>query len=193
MAKNNINKDTYLSLITSGIFDTFNITRKTLYENLDNLINYGKLTMDLGYENVLKPELVYYEEFTKEELINFEKDNYGFYLSNHPVVYYRNKINKAIKIGEIKKYLNRSITTVVLVDRIKETNTKDNLPMAFISGSDEEDLVDIIIFPKVYETIEGIKKGDIIKVDGKVERRKDFNVIASSITNVKEIVWKKQR
>ena len=33
-----------------------------------------------------------------------------------------------------------------------------------------------------------LKKGDIIKVDGRVERRKDFDIIASNIINIKEIV-----
>ena len=60
--------------------------------------------------------------------------------------------------------------------------------MAFISCSDEEKSVDIIVFPKVYETLEEIKKGDIIKVEGKVERKKDYNIIASNIVNIKEIV-----
>jgi DNA polymerase-3 subunit alpha len=188
MVLGSIPKNVYLSLIKSGTLDLFNINRKTLYENVDNLINYGNLVKDLGEENVLKPEIMQSEEFTREELINFEKECFGFYLSNHPVVYYRNKINHSIKLADIKKYFNKNIVCVVLIDKIKEINTKDNLPMAFISGSDEEMSVDIIVFPKVYETLEGLKKGDIIKVEGRVERKRDYNIIASSIINIKEIL-----
>ena len=43
--------------------------------------------------------------------------------------------------------------------------------MAFISGSDEYGKIDIVLFPNVYKTCFGIKKGDIIKVTGRVERR----------------------
>ena len=93
MSLESIPKNVYLSLITSGSLDSFNYNRKTIYDNIDSLINYGNLVKDLGEENVLKPEINNYEEFSKEELINFEKDNFGFYLSNHPVVYYRNKLN----------------------------------------------------------------------------------------------------
>ena len=75
-----------------------------------------------------------------------------------------------------------------MIDRIKEINTKDNLPMAFIEASDEEKTVDIIVFPKIYETLSNLKKGDIIKVEGRVERKKDYNIIASSIVNIKEIL-----
>ncbi len=188
MALESIPKNVYISLIKSGTLDSFELNRKTIYENLDVLINYGNLVKDLGSNNVLEPEIINYPEFTKEELIGFEKECFGFYLSNHPVVYYRSKIKNAIKLVDIKNYFNKNITCVVLVDRIKETKTKDGSSMAFLLGSDEEATVDIIVFPKVYETIEELKKGGIIKVDGKVERKKNYNIIASTITLVKEII-----
>ena len=188
MAMESIPKNVYLSLITSGALDSFGLTRKTIYENLDNLVNYGNLVKDLGSESISKPELNIYDEFNKEELINFEKECFGFYLSNHPVVYYRSKIDNSVKLIDLKKYFNKNITTVLLIDKIKEITTKDNLPMAFVSCSDEEKSVDVIVFPNVYETIPNLKKGDIIKVEGKVERKKDYNIIASNIVNIKEIV-----
>jgi DNA polymerase III alpha subunit len=87
---------------------------------------------------------------------------------------------------DIKNYFNKNITCILLIDRIKEVNTKDNLKMAFIEASDEEQSIDIVVFPKVYENLSNLKKGDIIKVDGKVERKKEYNIIASTITNIKE-------
>ena len=188
MVKASIPKNVYLSLITSGTLDSYGFNRKTIYDNLDNLVNYGNLVKDLGEDNVLKPEITISEEFTKEELINYEKECFGFYLSNHPVVFYRNKIENTIKLIDIKKYFNKNIVTVLLVDRVKEINTKDNNKMAFASCSDEEKTVDVIIFPNVYETISNLKKGDIIKVEGRVERKNDYNIIASTIINVKEII-----
>ena len=188
MVNASIPKNVFISLITSGSLDSFGINRRTIYENVDVLINYGNLVKDLGVDNVLKPEINNYDEFSKEELIAYEKECFGFYLSNHPVVYYRGKLKDTIKLCDIKNYFNKNVTCVLLVDRIKEVMTKDNLKMAFMEASDEELSVDIVVFPKVYETLEEIKKGDIIKVEGRIERKKDYNIIASTIVNIKEIV-----
>ena len=55
------------------------------------------------------------------------------------------------------------------------------LEMAFIKGSDEEEMVEVIVFPKVYNNLSNIKKGDIIKVDGKVEKKASYQIIANAI------------
>lgn len=181
-------KNVHLSLINSGSLDSFNFTRKTIVENLDNLLNYGNLVKDLGSENVLKPEIIHVDEYSREELINSEKECFGFYLSSHPITFYREKITNAILPSEIKKYFNRNVNCVLMVDRIKEITTKQGEKMAFLDCSDEETEISVILFPKVYETIPNLKKSDIIKVDGKVERRNDYNIVASSVVNIKEII-----
>ena len=54
--------------------------------------------------------------------------------------------------------------------------------MAFIYASDEYGMVDLTIFPKVYEKYNDIKVNDIIKFNGVVERRYDkYQVIVSSL------------
>ena len=175
-------------LIDSGCLDSFNYTRKTLYANLDNLINYANLVSDLGIDYVLKPEIIIEDEFDKDILINNEKNSFGFYLSNHPVSFYREKISNTINLADIKKYYNKNISCIVMIDRIKEITTKKGEKMAFLTCSDEETSIDVIVFPKVYENLSNISKNAIIKVDGKVERRSDFQIIANNIVNVKEIV-----
>ena len=187
MVRGNIPKNVIELLIISGSLDSFNYNRKTLITNMDNLINYGNSVKDLGKENVLLPEINIGDEYSKEELILNEKKCFGFYLSNHPVDYYKSKI-KSIDLVDIKKYFNKNITCILMIDRIKEITTKNNQQMAFLTCSDAEMSIDVIIFPKVYENITNLKKNDIIKIDGRVERKKDFNIIANEIVNVKEIL-----
>ena len=188
LASINIPKNIYLSLINSGSLDSFNYTRKTLIDNLDILVNYGNLVNDLGVDSLTKPEIINGEEFSKEELINSEKECFGFYISNHPVIYYRSKINNCVPLVNIKNYYNKNVSVILMVDKIKEIVTKKGDQMAFLTCSDEEMSIDVIIFPKVYESISILKKSDIIKVDGRVERRDTYNIVANNIINVKEIV-----
>ena len=173
-------------LITSGCLDNFGYNRQTLINNMDSLINYGNLCKDLGSDFVLKPEVNISDEFERETLIKQEKECFGFYLTNHPVSFYKNKI-KSINLIDINRYFNKNITCVVMIDKIKEITTKKGEKMAFLSCSDEEASCDITIFPNLYKELLNISKSDIIKVEGRVERRSDYNIIANSIINVKEI------
>ena len=188
MVDASIPKNVYMSLINSGSLDSFGFNRKTITNNLDNLINYGNLVKDLGQDNIEKPEIVTVDEYSKDILINNEKECFGFYLSNHPVVIYREKINNTVSLIDLKNNFNKSVTCVLLVDRIKEILTKSGEKMAFLTCSDDEMTVDVTVFPKVYESIKSIKKGDILKVEGKVERRDDYSLIANNISNVKDIL-----
>ena len=174
-------------LIKSGTLDNFGYNRNTLMNNMESLINYGNLCIKLGKEFVLKPEITDYEEFSKDILINNEKEVFGFYLTNHPVTYYKNKI-KSINLIDIKKYFNKNIVAVVMIDYIREIITKKGDKMAFLDCSDEEGEIDVTVFPNLYQTLSNLKKSDIIIVEGRVERRSDYGIIATSIKIAKENV-----
>ena len=187
MVKNNITINTINLLIDAGCLDSFSYNRHTLRENIDNLMNYGTLVKDLGEENVLKPEIIFYEEIGRDDLIDLEKKSFGFYLTNHPVSFYKNQFDKIMNLSDIKDYFNQLIKTIIMVDKIHEITTKNGEKMAFINGSDEETNGEIVLFPKVYETISSINKGDILIIEGRVEKRNDYQIIATKIKNVKEI------
>ena len=183
---NNINKKAFESLIMAGCFDSFNITRKTLIENLDELINYQELTKDLDQEFVLKPEINNYPEYTSEEIINLEKDLFGFYLSNHPVGNYKAKFDNIISLGEIAKCFNKKVNCIVLVDRIKVIKTKKGEEMAFVSASDEYNQCSFTMFPRTFNLYKDIKSGDIIKVKGTVEKRyDDYQIIVEELEKLR--------
>ena len=182
----NMNKSNLTTLIISGVLDSLGYNRNTLLQNMDNLMKYANLAKDLGKENVLLPEIVLHDELQKEELIENEKKSFGFYLSNHPTNYYKSKIKNVQNLSELAKYFNKNVTVVLMVEKIKEVKTKKGDLMAFIHGSDEDDETDIICFPKLYENLANIHKSDIIIVKGKVEKSRDFQIIANEIMNVRE-------
>lgn len=177
-----INRKVLESLIQAGCFDSFEVTRKTYMENLDAILNYAELVTTLEPEFVLKPELERKEEYTNDELIYMEKDLFGIYLSNHPVTSYQTKYKNIISLDKIPNYFNKIISTIVLVEKARVIQTKKGEDMMFFDGSDEYTKIDFTLFPKIYEKYPFIKVGDIIKIEGRVEKRYDnFQIIVNQV------------
>lgn len=176
--QSSINKKVLTSLILAGCFDSFGYNKRTLIENLDNVINYAELSKNVGLIDVEKPLIDVYEEYSGDELVKIELDVFGFYLSYHPVSKYNNKNNSL----SIPKLFDHNINIVLLIEHIKEITTKKNDVMAFVRANDEYGTVDLILFPTVYKKYNNINVGDIIDVYGKVERRNDkYQIVVSSI------------
>ena len=54
--------------------------------------------------------------------------------------------------------------------------------MLFISGSDEVNTVDLVLFPTVYEKYNNLEKGMILSVFGKVEKRFDkYQIVVNDV------------
>lgn len=171
------------NLIMVGCFDKLGYNRKTLIDNINVIKNYADLA---GYldEEVFKPELSISAEYTDEFIASTELKLFGFYLSNHPIVKYKNRYN-IIPLSRLSNYFDKRIRTVIYAEKVREINTKNNEKMAFITASDEVTSAEMVIFPKLYKTL-NIEHGDILLIDGKVEKRFDkFQVIINSAKKLK--------
>ncbi len=176
----NVNKKILESMIDAGCFDEFGYNKRTLNENLDNLINYANLSHDLYESLILKPEIEIKDEYPKEVLMEREKELFGFYLSEYPTTSYKSKY-KVINLIDIENYFDKTIDLIALVDRIKDVTTKKGDKMAFVNVSDETSNVDLTLFPKIYEDNK-LKRGNIILVRGKVERRLDkYQIVVDKV------------
>ena len=180
-----INKKVISILILAGCFENQGYNRKTLIDNLDIIINYGELLKDVG-EYALMPEILLKDEYTPREIMNIELDLFGHYLKNNPVSIARSKYNNTVMVNDIEKYFNRVVNIVILVDSIREINTKNSQKMAFINGSDELSDMSIVLFPQIYEKC-NVNKNDIIYVTGRVEKR--FNKYQLIASNLKKIIY----
>lgn len=167
----------YKMLINAGSLKEFNYNINTLMNNLDSLINYGNLSIELG-EYALMPEIEVYEELDKDTLRALEINSYGFYISNHPA----SKYNNVTKISNINNYLFKNVYMYVLVEKISIIKTKKGEDMAFIVCSDETGKCDFTIFPKNFYMLQNIEKNDMIKISGTVSKR--YDKVSVIINNV---------
>lgn len=180
----NIGRKLVENLIYAGCFSRFGYNKRTLIENLDDLLNYAELSQSDGIIKIEIPDILEYEEYTKEELIDIEFKIFGFYLMDHPVSKYRGDYN--VTSINIESNFNKIVDLVLQVVSIKEVVTKKNDVMAFIRAGDEYDVVDLTLFSNVYERYNNIKIGNIIKVSGRIEKRFDKYQIVVNDLNVLE-------
>lgn len=178
-----ITKKQLETLILADTFRNFNYNKKTLITNLDSLYNYGELVKALYPSLVLIPDIEIVDEYDNYLLLEQEKELFGFYISNHPATSYKTNTN-AISLENLDKYFDKLVTTIVLVENIKEITTKKGDKMAFVSCSDETGSVDYTFFPKIWNNI-NIKKGNLYKIVGRVEKR--YNQIQIIVNGVEEL------
>lgn len=178
-----VNRKVITSLINAGSI-SFGYNKKTLLENLDNVINYAEIAKDAGMIEIEKPYIEVHEEYSKAELTEMELKTFGFYLTEHPVSKFRE--GYAINSSNITEYFDRNVKIVVMISSIRETTTKNNDVMAFVLGSDEYGDIDLTIFPSTYKRFNSIKVGNVIEVIGKVERRFDRYQVVVNFINVLE-------
>lgn len=170
-------KEKIENLIDSGACDCFKLTRSTMKNNLDLIINYGEISGFLD-DDSLKPEIACVKEYTKQEMLQKELDIYGFYVSNHPVTELKLKYSKTIDVNNVVQYFDKTVELIVCTEKIKEVITKSSSKMSFISGSDETEQIQCVVFPNLYSQIDKINVGDLLYIKGKVEKRYDKYQIA---------------
>lgn len=184
MYSTGINRKVITSLISAGALAIFGYNKRTLIENLDTIINYADIAKDAGMIEVEKPEIEVFPEYSKTELITMELKNIGFYLTEHPVSKYR--LSNTITTINFNSFFDKNINIVVMISKIKETTTKNNDIMAFITGSDEYGEASFTMFPTTYKRFNQIKEGNIISVFGRVEKRFDQYQIIINRLNILE-------
>ncbi len=176
------------ALIYASCFDKFGYNRSTLIHNLSALVNYAKITVDIDPSLVMRPDIEEKSEFSDEFLLEKEKEIFGFYLSAHPAQKYRGEVKDAIFVEDIDKYFNKNVISLVLVDKIKTIKTKKGDSMSFVTGSDETGSADFTFFPDTWNEYNFIQRGDVLKVQGRVERRLNkYQIIVLNIRKLNEV------
>lgn len=169
----NMNSRALESLIKCGALDGLGANRRQLlaisktvlddveYESRKN--QGGQLSFfDLGDDDVKatsEPQLPDLKEFSTNELLRMEKEIAGIYLSGHPAdnySLYAERMN-ADRIGEIitnetARYPDgKRVLIVGIVSRVKTQVTKSGKLMAFINVEDKYGIIEVVVFPNVYE------------------------------------------
>jgi DNA polymerase-3 subunit alpha len=116
------------------------------------------------------------EEFSKTEILHFEKELFGFYLTEHPLTPMFSKIAPRVT-HNISDLTTDDVGAIVLVGgvimQVKKIVTKtSNQEMAFVRVSDLSGTIEVVVFPRVYAIIKNVLISDtVVLVKGKMDEK----------------------
>jgi len=193
----NLNKKSLDSLIKCGALDSLG-ERGNLLGNLEGLLSYKKekegedkdavSLFHLMSDDSTVPTLKF-EEFpkaTKREMLAWEKELLGLYISGHPLDRIREKLEKReYTINKIKEVMKPGMTAVVcgMIESVKPIFTKKGDHMAFVKVADFTGEIEIVVFPKTFEENKSLVEGEkCVAIKGRVPHRNDeVSIIAEAV------------
>ncbi len=193
-----IKKSTLEALIWAGAFDEFNLSRTTLFENLDSIIKYCDLAKKnnlLQLDNQIIPKPYFKNKKDHQKLIlEKEKQYLGLYISSHPIKKIKAIITKVkgsvINICDVGNFsAKRRIMILGEVNLIRVITTKKHQKMAFYQVFDETGSLKIVVFPDLYFNVnEAVKKNQIYCFMGHIDPKDSQVFIAEKIKDVKSLI-----
>jgi DNA polymerase-3 subunit alpha len=202
-----LNKKTIESLIKSGTFDSLGQSRKHLLENYEKIIeetlkirrdrDIGQFSLfdagGSGGEKILLSGVYHsekqFEEFSKKELLNYEKEMLGLYISGHPLFEYKDSFSSLTPLESLSSVEDKSALAVGgIITKVKTIYTKRDQQMCFLELEDIGDSTEVIVFPKVLEKHrEIIAEVRIVEVIGRLDKKEDqLKIIANEIKELKK-------
>ena len=210
-----VNKRAVENLIKAGACDSLDGTRKQMVIVSASLIDQvaqqkknslaGQMSLfDLVSDDVKKEYQIHYPdvgEYSKEELLGYEKEVLGIYLSGHPMEEYMAKWKKNVtasagdflldeETGETKAKDNEKVIVGGMIAEKTVKYTKNNQAMAFITIEDITGTVEVIIFPKIYERFSAFLNEDAkIFVTGRaqIDDERDGKIICDRIIPFEDV------
>lgn len=194
---NVLNKKTLESLIKGGAFDSLKHTRKFLMDNYEQVVEKaqkikkdriaGQFSLfdespqeetDNGsseFSDIIESN----EEYDASDILNFEKEMLGLYISSHPLEDYEEALNHLQTIASLAEEKDNSVQTIGgIITKIKTIYTKKNQLMHFVTFEDKTGSLELVIFPKIAEEYKDIIAEDnILKITGKLDKKEFWEEI----------------
>ncbi|MCL4395123.1 MAG: DNA polymerase III subunit alpha, partial [Chloroflexi bacterium] len=185
-----LNKRAMESLIKGGAFDSFGTTRRSLALVFESAVDLGARKQKDDAAGVMSlfgdaeeatdeadPEMVDVPEWEKMELLAYEKEMLGLYVTDHPLLGIEETLKKKTSrstadLAEEKDGAN--VTLGGIISKVTRVTTKKGDPMARIELEDLDGVIEAIIFPKVYEEIKSLVEVDkLVCLKGRLDKKED--------------------
>lgn len=198
-----VNRRVIESLIKCGAFDSFGAKRSQLLAILpqtvmeaaqqqkDAVSGQMGLFSDETIEETGMLQLPDIDEVPKAELLNWEKEATGFYITGHPLDQYASKLENLPRIGSLQPDAVRDKQVVRIggmLTEAKRITTKKGDTMCFATVEDFTDSVEVTVFPRTfYQNMNLLVPDTPVVVQGRIDMTDEsVKIIADSVWALKD-------
>jgi DNA polymerase-3 subunit alpha len=197
-----VNRRVIESLVKCGSFDFSKAHRSQMLTVLGELLEQSQrtqkkkgepqLSMLIDHSKALKEDYPDMDEFPENQLVAFEKETIGFYISRHPLSRYEDEIKKYTNLdtSTLPKLQNGAEVNICgLVSGLKEIVTKKGDRMAFLTLEDMKGFIEIILFPEVFKAASPcLRGGDPLLVKGILDLTEEhIKIKATEVHSLPEV------
>lgn len=200
-----VTKKTFESLIKAGAFDAFG-KRASMLSGFPTLVSESQKQrrhQEAGQASLfdspasgdesqyqLKDNFPDIGELEKGDLLRFEKELLGFYLTEHPLTPLLTQISEKTThaLGDLT--IEQEKKTVIIggiVASVKKIFTRNgNNEMAFVRLEDKTGSIELVVFPRIFEETKSFWVHDrVILVKGKVNEKDDrITIIVDAVKSL---------
>jgi len=198
-----VNRRVVESLIKAGAFDSMGVKRSQVMSVLDDALEIGQRVqkdringqynlfeaMAVDSHEAIYPPFPEIAEWNESELLNYEKESLGFFITGHPLARYEEILNKFAnanteKLPDISE--GRVVRIGGIVRDYKLYNDRKGEVMAFVTLEDLSGLAEVTIFASLYSSVsELVEKDSAIIVEGRVTRdEQSTKILADNVVPI---------
>jgi len=175
-----INKKALESLAMAGALSDF-VERNAVIFNSEKILNFASTMHKMlrnnqdslfGDDNTIEHATITLDEVKpadKKQILSWERELLGMYISEHPLADIGNLLEKyrSIKINEIRtEHENQYVRIAGVITTMQKILTKANQTMVFAKIEDLQGKAEVLVFPKILKNCTWLAPDKIICVDG---------------------------
>ncbi len=205
-----VNRRVIESLIKSGAFDVTGAKRSQMMAAVDDAVGIGqRIQQDRkdgqfslfevitdNNQGAAYPPLPEVGEWDESQILNYEKESLGFFITGHPLARYEPILNKFANTDTLKLQ-NLADGAVVRIGGVvrdyKHYNDRKGALMAFVTIEDLNGFAEVTLFASVYSAVsELIEKDAAILIEGRVAKdERSVKILADSVIPIEraEETW----
>jgi DNA polymerase-3 subunit alpha len=170
-----VNKRVLEALVQSGALDSMGAKRSQLDAAVDSALEYGqrrRLDREAGQASLFgggaddedeEPQLPDLPDWDEKTRLNHEKATLGFYVSGHPLEGYRELLDQfaSQRIATLDGVESGTEVSVGgVITNLRRRRSKKGDMWASMAIEDLDGQIDVLIFPKAYETCQALLDDD---------------------------------